>query len=30
VATECGLGRRDPDSIADLLEQHTLVCEPHK
>ena len=25
VATECGLGRRDPESIPDLLRQHAQV-----
>ena len=29
VATECGLGRRESDSIAELLHQHALVSSPH-
>jgi hypothetical protein len=28
VATECGLGRRTPDSIPDLLRQHAEVAAP--
>lgn len=29
VATECGLGRRSLDTIADLLDQHAAVAAPH-
>lgn len=27
IAAECGLGRSDPDSLADILEQHRLLAE---
>ena len=27
IASECGLGRSDPDSLADILEQHRLLAE---
>jgi hypothetical protein len=27
IATECGFGRRDPDTIADLLKLHRTLCE---
>ena len=27
IAAECGLGRGDPDSLADILKQHRLLAE---
>ena len=27
IAAECGLGRGDPDALADILEQHRLLAE---
>ena len=27
IATECGLGRGDPDTFADVIEQHRLLAE---
>ena len=27
IAAECGLGRGDPDSLADILEQHRLLAQ---
>ncbi|HEX4251247.1 MAG TPA: hypothetical protein VH008_25525, partial [Pseudonocardia sp.] len=29
VATECGMGRRSPDAIPDLLAIHDAVTAPH-
>lgn len=29
VATECGLGRRSPDTVADLFALHAAVAAPH-
>ena len=29
VATECGLGRRPPETVAPLLELHAAVSSPH-
>ena len=28
VATECGMGRRPPDTVPALLEIHAAVSEP--
>jgi hypothetical protein len=28
VATECGFGRRDPDTVVELMQQHAAVADP--
>ena len=28
VATECGFGRREPDTVAELMQQHAAVADP--